>query len=72
MMLFTGKKLEDKDTIIQEQENKNIGYLSSCIMSIANEGLTSPIIRKAANELNTCIKLKTVKHNEMEVTDGRY
>lgn len=72
MMLFTGKKLEDKDTIIQEQENKNIGYLSSCIMSIANEGLTSPIIRKTANELNTCIKLKTVKHNEMEVTDGRY
>ena len=72
IMLFTGRKLEDKDTIIQEQENKNIGYLSSCIMSIANEGLTSPIIRKAANELNTCIKLKTVKHNEMEVTDGRY
>ena len=71
IMLFTGKMLEDKDTTIQKQENKNIGYLSSCIMSIANEGLTSPIIRKAANELNTCIKLKTVKHNEMEVTDGR-
>ena len=71
VMLFTGKKLEDKNTSIHKQENKNIGYLSSCIMSIANEGLTSPIIRKAANELNTCIKLKTVKHNEMEVTDGR-
>lgn len=55
----------------QKQESKNIGYLSSCIISIANSGLTSTTIRKTANELNTGIKLKTVNHNEMEVTDGR-
>lgn len=66
--LFTGRELDNIDAA-KKQENRNIGYLSSCIMSIADSGLTSGAIRKAANDISKCTSIKLV--NELEVADGR-
>lgn len=66
--LFTGRELDNIDTT-KKQENKNIGYLSSCVMEIADSGLTSETIRKTANEVGKCTAIKLV--NELEVADGR-
>ena len=68
IMLFTGKELPELDAN-KKQENKNIGYLSNCVMSIADSGLTSTMVRKTANEINT---LSITKETETEVSDGRY
>lgn len=70
IMLFTGKELEEVGTT-KKQENKNIGYLSNCIMSIANSGLRAGVIRKIANVVNRCSGIRIIKENEMEVADGR-
>lgn len=68
VLLFTGKQLEQNASIV---ENHNIGYLSNCIMSIADRGLTSNQMRGAANTLNKCTSLQVIKSNEVEVADGR-
>lgn len=69
-MLFTGKELENKDTS-KKQENKNIGYLSNCVMSIANTGLRTAIIRKTANEVSKSTAIKIIEPKETEEIDGR-
>ncbi len=70
VMLLTGKELEDTNTI-KKQENKNIGYLSSCVMRIANSGLTSGLVRKTANELNNRSGIMLMNTNERVVDDAR-
>lgn len=70
VMLFEGKELEDRDTT-KKQENINIGYLSDCVMSIANLGLTSVRVRETANEVNKCTAIRIMQENETEVADGR-
>lgn len=70
VMLFEGKELEDKDTT-KKQEKINIGYLSDCVMSIANLGLTSVRVRETANEVNKCTAIRIMQENETEVADGR-
>ena len=68
--LFTGKELECK-TDTQRQENKAIGYLSDCIMSIASSGLRSKEMRITADTFSKCTSIQVIKKNEMEVADGR-
>lgn len=70
VMLFEGKELEDKDTA-KKQKNRNIGYLSNCIMSIADLGLTSVRVRETANEVSNCTAIRIMQENETEVADGR-
>ncbi len=70
-MLFTGKELENRDTS-KKQENRNIGYLSNCVMSIADTGLTSAIVRKTANEVSKSTAIQIIKEKETEGVDGRY
>lgn len=70
VMLFEGKELEDRDTT-KKQENINIGYLSDCVMSIANLGLTSVRVRETANEVNKCTAIRIMQEYETEVADGR-
>jgi len=67
-ILFEEKELED---VTKKQENRNIGYLSNCVMSIANDGLTSAMVRKTANEISSCITMRSMQENETEVADGR-
>lgn len=69
-MLFTGKELENRDTS-KKQENRNIGYLSDCVMSIANTGLRTAIIRKTADEVSKSTAIKIINQKEMEEIDGR-
>ena len=70
VMLFEGKELEDRDTT-KKQETKNIGYLSDCVMSIADLGLTPEIVRKTANEVSKLTDIGIMKETETEVADGR-
>ncbi len=68
--LFTGKELEYRDTS-KKQENRNIGYLSNCIMSIADSGLTSAKVRKTANEVSKYTAMQITEEKETEGVDGR-
>lgn len=68
--LFTGKELDFNDKT-RIKESKKIGYLSSCVMSIANSGLTSTTVRKVANEVSKSTAIKTIEVTEMEEVDGR-
>lgn len=70
IMLFTGKELDSNDKS-KIEESKNVGYLSSCVMSIANSGLTSIRVRKIANEVSKSTNIKTIATTEMEEVDGR-
>lgn len=69
-MLFTGKELEHRDTS-KKQENRNIGYLSNCVMSIADSGLTSTRVRKTANEVSKSTAIQIIEEKETEGVDGR-
>ena len=68
--LFTGKELDFNDKI-RIKESKNIGYLSSCVMSIADSGLTSTRLRKVANKVSKSTAIKTIGTTEKEKVDGR-
>ena len=68
VMLFEGKELEDRDTT---KKQENIGYLSDCVMSIANLGLTSGIVRQTANEVSKLTDPGIMKKTGTEVADGR-
>lgn len=67
--LFTGKKRECED-IAQKQENKSIGYVSNCVMSIADEGLTSTRVRRTAGEVRKSTAIRILDEKE-EVINGR-
>ena len=68
--LFTGKEL-DSNAKLEKEEQKNIGYLSCCVMSIADSGLTSARVRRVANEVNKSMAIKTIAAKEMGDIDGR-
>ena len=69
IMLFTGKAIESKGES-KDQENKSIAYLSNCIMSIADEGLTSTRVRRTASEVNKATDIK-ILDEKMEGIDER-
>ncbi len=69
-ILFTGKEVEYRD-IAKKQENRNIGYLSDCVMSIADSGLASAMVRKTAKEVSKCTHIQVVGEKETEEIDGR-
>jgi len=69
IILFTGKKREYEDKK-QKQENSSIGYLSNCVMSIADEGLTSTRVRRTAGEVSKSTAIRILDEKE-EVINGR-
>lgn len=70
VVLFEGKELEDRNTA-KKQENINIGYLSNCVLGIANLGLTSAKVRETANEVSKCTDIGITQEYGTEVKDGR-
>lgn len=67
--LFTGKEIKSKG-LSENPETKSIGYLSSCVMSIAYEGLTSTEVRRAASEVSKSTAIK-ILGEKMEGIDGK-
>jgi len=70
ILLFTGKNIENRDKA-KEKEDENIGYISSCVISIAEGGIvTSTDIRKTKGLIENSMNYD-VTYGNQEVTDGR-
>ena len=70
-MLFTGKKIEDRDET-QQKETENTNYLSDFVLSAANSGLTVSNIRQVANKINEDQSVSIIQETEEEELDERY
>lgn len=71
VMLFTGKKIEDRDET-QQKETENTNYLSDFVLSAANSGLTVSNIRQVANKINEDQSVSIIQETEEEELDERY